>query len=224
MSVSVPPDTDSWQEAVTEGYYGKRTDPFPDELYDAVRTGVPPTLTSMSPTSGPQEGGTQVTISGTRLYAPVITFGGQTATIDSLSGDGTSVVCITPPGSVGTVDVTITTPGGSHTESAGYMYEPPPEPESPRIDGTSPAELPLATVPPFVVTYYGYFEPGVALTAAIVSSDNQWTETTAVVESGAQRVATFSVAPLGATGIGYTVLKKASDGTMYTGQAAFTWT
>lgn len=141
MSVSVPPDTDSWQEAVTEGYYGKRTDPFPDELYDAVRIGVPPTVTSMSPTNGPDAGGTQVTISGTKLYRPVVTFGGQTATIDSLSGDGTSVVCTTPPHGTGVVDVTITTPGGSHTESGIYMYEPPPEPVA-EITAAAPGSLP----------------------------------------------------------------------------------
>ena len=193
MSVSVPPDTDSWQEAVTEGYYGKRTDPFPDELYDVVRIGVPPTLTSMSPTSGPQEGGTQVTISGTRLYAPVITFGGQTATIDSLSGDGTSVVCTTPPGSVGTVDVTITTPGGSHTESGRYMYEPPPEPEY--RGSTALARL--------IATRYRCPRRGGLLRVTSsrgwpsplpsMSSDNQWTaDKPAVVVDWHSAVTTFS--------------------------------
>jgi hypothetical protein len=31
----VPPDTETWAEAVTHGFYGERTDPLPDEVYQA---------------------------------------------------------------------------------------------------------------------------------------------------------------------------------------------
>ena len=51
MSITVPPDTHSWAEAVAEGFYGERTNPFPDELYTVVEeVGLSPVvLTALEP-------------------------------------------------------------------------------------------------------------------------------------------------------------------------------
>lgn len=52
MSTSeVPPDTTSWEEAVDHGYYGERTDPLPDSVYNTTAgdTDIPVSLTSVDP-------------------------------------------------------------------------------------------------------------------------------------------------------------------------------
>ncbi len=124
-----------------------------------------------------------------------------------------------PSGSAAMVPVE---PIYSPNSPEGQPVQPPPPPIDPMIYGTSPADLPLDTPTPFQVTYYGAFEPGVLLTTAIVSSDNVWNETADVVESGPDRIATFADPLSGAPGIGYTVLKRASDGSFYTPYVAFT--
>ncbi|GLZ39722.1 IPT/TIG domain-containing protein [Actinokineospora sp. NBRC 105648] len=83
----------------------------------------PPTVTSITPTSGPEAGGTAVTITGTYLAGTTaITFGpGNPAT--GVSCTATTCTATAPPGT-GAVDVQVTTPGG--TTSAGqFTYIPP---------------------------------------------------------------------------------------------------
>ena len=139
MSTSVPPDTDSWHEAVTHGFYGERTDPYPDSIYvPGIQADVAPTVTSIIPPNGPEAGGYQLTVMGTNLYAStVVLIGGATAeTVDTLpGGDGVVVTC--PPGVVGAVDVVVTTPGGTVTVEGGFTYDPPPEPAA--VTGVTPS-------------------------------------------------------------------------------------
>lgn len=47
MSASVPPDTETYVDAVTYGYHGRRTDPYPDDDYD-VEGGGAPSVVSLS--------------------------------------------------------------------------------------------------------------------------------------------------------------------------------
>lgn len=76
-------------------------------------TYVEPAATTLTPLTGPEYGGTTVTISGSGLGTVTgVDFGGDAATIVSVNPDGTQVVVTTPPGT-GTVDVTLTLAGGS---------------------------------------------------------------------------------------------------------------
>ena len=85
--------------------------------------GAPPTITSLSPTSGPTAGGTSVTISGTNLgSASSVTFGGAAATIDSQSANAITVT--TPARPVGSASVVVTTVFGSATTSFDYANPP----------------------------------------------------------------------------------------------------
>jgi hypothetical protein len=100
-----------------------------------------PSVSGVAPTSGPQDGGNAVTISGTNLIGTTtVDFGSRPATI--LGYGPTSLVAIAPPGS-GTVAVTVTTPGGTSPTgtSADYTYSRPP---SPVITAVSPASGPGA--------------------------------------------------------------------------------
>ncbi len=71
-----------------------------------------PSVASVSPASGSAAGGTIVTIQGKYLYgATAVTFGGVRAA-GYINGDG-SLSVSAPPEGPGTVDVVVTTPGGS---------------------------------------------------------------------------------------------------------------
>ncbi len=72
-----------------------------------------PTITSVSPTSGLTSGGASVTITGTNLTgATSVTFGGTAAT-SFVVNSATSITAVTPAKAAGTVEVIVTTPGGS---------------------------------------------------------------------------------------------------------------
>lgn len=135
----VPPDTHSWAEAVAQGYYGERTDPFPDTLYKpGVQANLAPTVTTVAPATGPEAGGTAVTLTGTLMFHPVVTFGGQAAAITSAAEDGTSVVCTSPPGT-GAVHVDVTTQGGTVSKAGAFTYD---YPEPPLQADTASADPP----------------------------------------------------------------------------------
>ncbi|MFD6356924.1 IPT/TIG domain-containing protein, partial [Nocardia tengchongensis] len=79
-----------------------------------------PTITSLSPTSGPVTGGTSVTITGTGFTGPITVRFGTTATTFTLDSP-TQITAIAPAGSVGTVQVTVTTSAGT-SNGVSYTY------------------------------------------------------------------------------------------------------
>jgi hypothetical protein len=98
---------------------------------------APPAVTGLSPSSGPAAGGTAVTITGTGLGgATGVSFGGAAGAV---TADSATRITVTSPAGSGTVDVTVTTPGG--TAAAGrFTYEVPP----PDVSGLSPSSGPAA--------------------------------------------------------------------------------
>ncbi|HLI32761.1 MAG TPA: IPT/TIG domain-containing protein [Solirubrobacteraceae bacterium] len=78
----------------------------------ALRDVQIPTVSSISPASGPEGGGSSVTISGSNLaQASEVRFGTQAATNFSVSSSGESIAATAPPGA-GEVDVRVATPQG----------------------------------------------------------------------------------------------------------------
>jgi YVTN family beta-propeller protein len=90
--------------------------------FPALAPASPPAVTSVSPVTGTTAGGTTVTISGTNLSrATAITFGaGHSAT--AVSCTATSCTATSPAGTAGTVDVQVTTPGGTSATSPADHY------------------------------------------------------------------------------------------------------
>ena len=88
---------------------------------------APPTLTSASPSAGPVAGGTSVTLVGSNAgSATEVTFGGVPAT--NLNPIAANVIVVTaPPHAAGTVNIVLTTSGGSATLVNGYTYVAPPD-------------------------------------------------------------------------------------------------
>lgn len=81
-----------------------------------------PTVGAVSPNSGPTAGGNLVTITGSNFArATSVAFGGVPAISFSVLGN-TLIDAAVPPGAAGTVDVAVTTPGGTNTANALYTY------------------------------------------------------------------------------------------------------
>ena len=100
-----------------------------------------PTVTSVSPNSGPTAGGTSVTITGTNFNgATAVTFGGTAATGITVES-ATSITATTPVGAVGAVDVAVTTPGGTGTGTGAFSYV---APGTPTVTSVSPNCGPVA--------------------------------------------------------------------------------
>jgi IPT/TIG domain-containing protein len=91
----------------------------PGEAVSVVRA---PTVTSISPSAGPQAGGTTVTVSGSDLsLASEVDFGGAAASQLSVNAAGTQLSAVSPAGS-GVVAVTVVTPGGRSAKVAADRY------------------------------------------------------------------------------------------------------
>ena len=88
-----------------------------------VFNGVGPSITSVSPSSGPVAGGTSVTITGTNIVGA----GGTTAAIGgvniTITGTTSNTITgITPPGIAGAQDVTVRSGLGTTTLPGGFTY------------------------------------------------------------------------------------------------------
>jgi hypothetical protein len=83
---------------------------------------IAPTVSGISPTSGPTQGGETVFIKGTNLCnATNVMFGSASATITNITSDCTTITVTEPPGT-GTVPVVVMTPGGSARSPENFTY------------------------------------------------------------------------------------------------------
>lgn len=102
--------------------------------------GKPPTITSISPTEGPETGGTTITITGENFSTKedresTVTVGGKPAR-QVVIADQTRITAVTPPGDVGTVQVVVENPGVENgTASTNFTYT---DATPPTITSTTP--------------------------------------------------------------------------------------
>ena len=119
----------------------------------AVGQYAAPVVTGITPSVGPVAGGTVVTITGTG-FGPgsVVNFGttpGTSLTVNST----TSITATSPAESAGTVNVTVTTPGGTSATSGAdqFTFDP-----IPTVTEVSPLEGPAAGGTSVTVTGTGF--------------------------------------------------------------------
>ncbi|MGO8875383.1 MAG: IPT/TIG domain-containing protein [Acidimicrobiales bacterium] len=116
LTVTVPAGTATVDVTVTTAAGTSATSP--DDQFSYVAT---PSVTLISPDEGPLAGGDVVMISGASLTgATAVHFGATPATSLTLLSD-TSLEATAPPGT-GTVDVTVSVPGGTSAVSSADEY------------------------------------------------------------------------------------------------------
>jgi phospholipase C len=113
-----------------------------------------PRVTAVSPASGPVGGGTAITISGTNLGgASAVAFGNAPARSFTVE-TATSIVAVSPAEASGTVDVTVTTRGGTSAVSAADRFK-----FTPTVNSVSPNSGSVAGGTTVTITGSG-FAPG----------------------------------------------------------------
>jgi len=89
----------------------------------------PPAVTGISPSNGPTSGGTTVIVSGTGFTgATEVYFGTTAVTSSGFTVNSDTTITVPSPAGSGTVDITVTTPGGTSAPSAAdqFTYYPAP--------------------------------------------------------------------------------------------------
>ena len=130
------------------GTYNSSTNSFTDYFGTP-----PPVVTSVSPSQGSVSGGTNVTISGDFLQsASVVAFGLTNASF--VSNSNGTITTTSPSEGAGTVDVAVTTPGGTSAVSGSDRFTfsapiPPP-----------PSTTPTTASPPPPAPQHGYWLVG----------------------------------------------------------------
>lgn len=115
LTVTVPAGAAAGVVGVTVTTAGGSTNGLSYTYVDAPSVGTP------FPTSGSVGGGTAVTIPGTGLTTTTsVTFGGVPAPFAVLSD--AQVVAVSPANPAGTVDIVVTTAGGSDTAAGAFTY------------------------------------------------------------------------------------------------------
>ena len=146
----------------------------------------PPTVTGITPHTGPKAGGTVVTVTGTAFSQDAtVSFGGTPATGVTVNLAGTSLRATSPNGT-GSVDVTVTTPTGTSPTSPGDLFAY----GHPVVTGVSPDAGPTTGGTVVTVTGSG-FAPGAEVDFGTTPS------ATVTVDSGTQITAS---APAGSSG------------------------
>jgi hypothetical protein len=141
---------------------------------------APPTLTSVSPGLGPTVGGTTVTIAGSSFAAPATVRFGTAAATSVTVASSTTIKATAPAGTAGTVDVTVTTPGGTTAVSLAdqFAYWAPPT-----VTAVSPGMGRLAAGTAVTITGTNFTAPatvsfgGAAATKVVVISTTTITAT-----------------------------------------------
>ena len=125
-----------------------------------------PTVTSVSPASGPEIPSGSVTIHGTNFVnggvAPIVDFG-TVASIGSMTYSGTSITTTIPPSiDPGLVNITVTTPAGTSAVSAAdqYTYTGSGSTTAPGITSADHATFSAGSASVFTITTTG--TPGVS--------------------------------------------------------------
>lgn len=116
-------------------------------------SGVQPTVSTLSPSSGSAAGGTPVTIQGSGFVSGItVSFGGVPAVNVSVV-NSTQITLTTPSGAVGSVPVMVTSPGGSFGGlSNGFAYLV----ATPQLTGLAPSEGLLVGGTPITLTGSGF--------------------------------------------------------------------
>ena len=163
-------------------------------LLNGFTYSVLPTVTGVSPSSGPTAGGTAVAISGSNFVAGATVTFGSTAATNVVVVSGTQITATTPAGAAGAVTVTVTNPGAqSGSLPNGFTYV-----VVPTVTGVSPNNGPVAGGTAVTITGTN-FASGASVNFGSAAASN------VVVVSATQITATTPAGTAGAVTVKVTV-------------------
>src|SRR5215469_11915990 len=155
----------------------------------SAASGPAPTVTSVSPNSGPTAGGTAVTITGANFASgATVTFGGAAAS-NVVVVSSTTITATTPAGNAGAVTVTVTVNGQSGSLPNGFTYT-----SSTIVNSVSPNSGPTAGETAVTITGANFASGatvtfgGAAASNVVVVSSTTITATTPAGNAGAVTV------------------------------------
>jgi hypothetical protein len=126
---------------------GQQSTPSTQVTYTAPAVPSGPTITTISPTSGPTAGGTVITIAGTNFAAGATVRVGGVGTANVTVASSTQIIAATPPGTAGAQSVQVTSGGVTATSPVNFTYTststltPAPKSISPRSGPTTGGTL-----------------------------------------------------------------------------------
>ena len=179
----------------------------------ATFVAVPPTVTGISPTSGPTAGVTSVTITGTGFTgATAVKFGTIAATSFTVNS-ATSITAISPAGSAGTVDITVTTPGGTSATSSAdkFTYA-----AAPTVTGISPTHGPNGGNTKVTITGTGFTSAATVKFGATAGTSVTFVSSTQIT-ANAPAYSTYVTVDVTVTTVGGTSATSANDQYSYDG-------
>jgi len=91
-----------------------------------VSRGLPPSIQSITPVSGPSTGGTLVTVTGVGFTSTAVVYFGQNSAASVTFVNSSTLQVVTPVGAQGVVDVSVVDTNGTATLPAAFTYTPPP--------------------------------------------------------------------------------------------------
>ncbi len=151
----------------------------------AICAAPQPTVTGVSPGSGPAAGGTSVTIAGTNFAGATAVHFGSTAATSFAVPSSTEITALAPAGS-GLVDITVTAPGGTTTPSSADEFR-----YVPSVTGVSPSSGPTGGGTSVTITGTGFTGASAVdfgSTAAAKLTVDSGTEITATSPAGSGTV------------------------------------
>ncbi|WP_102299756.1 S-layer family protein, partial [Janthinobacterium sp. AD80] len=143
-----------------------------------------PAVSGISPTAGPTTGGTSVIITGTGFGGTTAVTFGATAASGFTVNSATQITATAPAGSAGTVDVRVTTPGGTSATSGADQFT---YVTAPVVSGINPAFGPVAGGASVVITGTGFASTTAVTFGATAASGytvNSATQITATAPAG----------------------------------------
>jgi len=157
-----------------------------------------PSVTSVSPATGPATGGTSVTITGTNLEGPLAVYFGQTAATTYHAVSDTEITATSPAGT-GTVDITVVTDSGfsSPVSSASFTYAAVPVPA---VTGISPTSGPTAGGTVITITGSGFTGATAVYFGTTPATDVSVTSDTSITATSPAGSGTVNVTVVGPGG------------------------
>ncbi len=134
-----------------------------------IYAAAPPSISGVSPASGPIVGGTPIVVSGRGfVLGATVTIGGSACGDVAVFNGGKTISCTTPGGTAGTVNVLVQNPDGQNSGGARFTYS---NAAGITIATVAPTSGPVAGGTPITITGTN-FQTGVTVTVGGIPCTN----------------------------------------------------